>query len=159
MNSLSVFNKEIYFSSVAFNKAVLFTQSIQFENKVKVLHTLNSSKSFYFLVGLLGGFTTMIGNAAGPVIGVYLLMMHLQKNTFISIAAWIFAILNLFKFPLHYLIWETISPESLLTNIKLFPFILIGGVGGYFLVKRIPSDQYRLLVIIATFVSADLLLI
>jgi uncharacterized protein len=132
---------------------------ILFENKVKVGQVLLESKSFYLVFGVIGGFATMIGNAAAPLIGVYLLMMKLPKNNYISIAAWIFAILNLIKFPLHYFIWETITPESLLTNIKLAPFILLGGICGFWLVKTIPSDRYRQLIIGVTIVSAFLLLI
>ncbi len=132
---------------------------IIFENKVKMGQTLLKSKLFYLVFGVVGGFATMIGNAASPLIGVYLLLMYLPKNNYISIAAWIFAILNLIKFPLHYFIWETITPDSLLTNIKLAPFILLGGICGFWLVKTIPSDRYRQLIIGVTLVSAFLLLI
>ena len=37
------------------------------------------------LFGLLGGFTTMIGNAAGPVMSVYLLSMRKEKMEYIGI--------------------------------------------------------------------------
>ena len=39
------------------------------------------------LFGLLGGFTTMIGNAAGPVMSVYLLSMRKEKMEYIGINA------------------------------------------------------------------------
>ena len=40
--------------------------------------------------GLLGGFTTMIGNAAGPVMSVYLLSVGLPKYAFVGTSAWFF---------------------------------------------------------------------
>jgi len=55
---------------------------------------------FSSLAGLLAGFTTMIGNAAGPVMSIYLLSMRMPKNTFIGTAAWFFMIINLLKIPL-----------------------------------------------------------
>ena len=39
---------------------------------------------FAAILGLTGGFTTMIGNAAGPVMSLYLLAMHLPKNSYIG---------------------------------------------------------------------------
>lgn len=48
------------------------------------------SKWFAAGLGLLGGFTTMIGNAAGPVMALYLLSMRLPKNSYIGTGAWYF---------------------------------------------------------------------
>ncbi|MBR4845155.1 MAG: sulfite exporter TauE/SafE family protein, partial [Bacteroidaceae bacterium] len=47
--------------------------------------------------GLLGGFTTMIGNAAGPVLSVYLLSMRKGKMEYIGINAWFFLVVNFLK--------------------------------------------------------------
>lgn len=43
---------------------------------------------FAAAMGILGGFATMIGNVAGPVFAIYLLAMHLPKNSFIGTSAW-----------------------------------------------------------------------
>ena len=51
------------------------------------------------LFGLLGGFTTMIGNAAGPVMSVYLLSMRKEKMEYIGINVWFFLVVNLQKVP------------------------------------------------------------
>jgi hypothetical protein len=42
----------------------------------------------------MGGFTTMIGNAAGPVMAVYLLSMRLPKYSFVGTSAWFFLLVN-----------------------------------------------------------------
>ena len=60
-------------------------------------------------LGLLGGFSTMIGNAAGPVMALYLLSMRLPKNSYIGTGAWFFFIVNLSKVPLHIWSWKTIT--------------------------------------------------
>ena len=51
------------------------------------------------LFDLLGGFTTMIGNATGPVMSVYLLSMRKEKMEYIGINTWFFLVVNLLKVP------------------------------------------------------------
>jgi uncharacterized protein len=110
-------------------------------------------------MGVLGGFATMIGNVAGPIFAIYLLAMHLPKNSFIGTGAWFFLITNLIKFPLHIFIWKTISWQTLALNLTLFPGIAAGAFLGVWLVKKIPDKTYRNFVIIITALSAFLLLI
>jgi len=114
---------------------------------------------FAALMGILGGFATMIGNVAGPIFAIYLLAMHLPKNSYIGTGAWFFLILNLVKFPLHIFVWRTIDWESLKLDLLLLPGIALGAVAGIWLVKKIPDRTYRAFVIIVTALSALLLLI
>ena len=65
------------------------------------------------IFGLLGGFTTMIGNAAGPVMSVYLLSMRKEKMEYIGINAWFFLVVNLLKVPLQAFVWDNITWDSL----------------------------------------------
>jgi len=114
---------------------------------------------FAATMGVLGGFATMIGNVAGPIFAIYLLTMHLPKNNFIGTQAWFFLIINISKFPLHILVWKTITWESLKLDFMLLPGIALGAILGVFLVKKIPEKAYRAFVIIVTALSAFLLLI
>ena len=57
-------------------------------------------------LGILAGFTTMIGNLAGAVTNIYFLSMHLPKNVFIGTSAYVFFIINLFKIPFHIWVWK-----------------------------------------------------
>lgn len=110
-------------------------------------------------MGVLGGFATMIGNVAGPIFAIYLLSMHLPKNSFIGTGAWFFLIINTSKFPLHILVWETIDWQTLKLDAILFPGIAAGALLGVWLVKKIPEQTYRSFVIFITALSALLLLI
>ncbi|WP_347838929.1 sulfite exporter TauE/SafE family protein [uncultured Draconibacterium sp.] len=110
-------------------------------------------------MGILGGFATMIGNVAGPIFAIYLLAMHLPKNSFIGTGAWFFLILNFSKFPLHIFVWKTINWSTLSLNLLLLPAIAIGAFTGIKLVQRISDKLYRAAVIIVTALSAFLLLI
>ena len=108
-------------------------------------------------LGLLGGFSTMIGNAAGPILALYLLSMRLPKNIYIGTGAWFFFIVNVFKVPFHVGIWKTITVQSLLFDVLMIPAIALGALLGIWLVKFFPEKAYRIFIIATTLFSALLL--
>ena len=110
--------------------------------------------AFGAIFGLLGGFSTMIGNAAGPVMSVYLLAMRLPKNAFIGTTAWFFFMLNLFKIPLHIFVWKTITWSSFTLNLYVIPAIAIGIFIGIRIIHLIPEKEFRYFVIIMTFLAS-----
>ena len=114
---------------------------------------IKENKLFSIAVGFLGGFITMIGNAAGPIMSIYFLSMGFDKNKFIGTAAWFFLFVNLFKVPMHVLIWKTIDLNILLFDLSLFPFILVGAVTGVWIVKKIPERPYKIFVIVSVILS------
>ena len=114
---------------------------------------IKERKIFSIIVGFLGGFVTMIGNAAGPIMSIYFLSMGLNKNKFIGTAAWFFLFVNLFKVPFHIFIWNTIDLEIFLFDLSLFPLILIGAIIGVWIVKKIPEKPYKIFVIVSVVLS------
>jgi len=114
---------------------------------------------FAALMGIVGGFATMIGNVAGPILAIYLLAMHLNKKSFIGTTAWFFFIINLTKFPLQVLVWKNININTLTVDILVLPAIAFGAWLGVFFVKLIPEKAYKWFVIVITVLSAFLILI
>jgi uncharacterized membrane protein YfcA len=114
---------------------------------------------FAALFGIMGGFSTMIGNAAGPIMSVFLLSVRLPKASFVGTAAWFFMIINYLKLPLQYFVWRNITAEGLLFNLTMIPVIIAGAVLGIFLVKKMSEVHYRILVYVMTFISTGLLFI
>ena len=110
-------------------------------------------------MGVTGGFATMIGNVAGPVFAIYLLSLNLPKNNFIGTTAWFFAIINIIKLPLQILVWQNITIHSLLIDFLVFPLSGFGAWLGIKMVKAIPENNYRWLVIVITITSALLILL
>ena len=110
-------------------------------------------------IGLLAGITTMIGNLAGAFSNIYFLAMRLPKNEFIGTAAWLFLIINVIKLPFHFFIWETVTIESFIINLKLLPGIVVGLFVGVRLVKIIKDQFYRKMILILTAIGALLILI
>ncbi|GHT62508.1 anion permease [Spirochaetia bacterium] len=107
--------------------------------------------------GVLGGFTTMIGNAAGPIMSVFLLSMRLPKTVFVGTGAWFFLIVNYLKLPIQHFAWHNISRESLILNLMMVPTILIGAVIGVILVKKISEAHFRVMILALTVISTVLL--
>ena len=114
---------------------------------------IKENKIFSIVIGFLGGFITMIGNAAGPIMSIYFLSMGFNKNKFIGTAAWFFLFVNFFKVPFHVFIWNTIDLDILLFDLSLFPFILIGAIIGVWIVKKIPERPYKIFVILSVVLS------
>ena len=112
---------------------------------------------FSVSLGLLGGFASMIGNAAPSILALYLLSMRIPKLQLIGTSAWFFLLVNLFKLPLHVFIWNTITLKTLAFGLILGPVIVLGVFAGILIVRFIPEKPYRILVIVTTAVSSLLL--
>lgn len=110
-------------------------------------------------MGILAGFTTMIGNLAGAFSNIYFLATQLPKNELIATAAWLFFIINLFKVPFHVFSWETITVETLWIDLTLIPAAMVGFLAGNKLVTYISEQNYRWFLLIATTLGALLLFV
>jgi uncharacterized membrane protein YfcA len=114
--------------------------------------------AFAGFIGTTAGFTTMVGNLSGAFSNLYFLAMRVPKNQFIGTAAWLFLIVNLFKLPFHIFVWETISPATLMVDLKLLPAVGIGLFVGIRLVKIIKEQFFRKMILILTAIGASVIL-
>lgn len=114
---------------------------------------------FYIMVGILSGFASMIGNAAGPIFTIYLLALGFKKNNFMGTNAWFFFIINLTKLPLQIFVWHNLGINSLTTTILMIPVITVGAVLGFFVLKKINEKYFRYIVIVMTAIAAIRLLL
>lgn len=105
------------------------------------------------------GFTTMIGNAAGPVMSVYLLSMRKEKMEYIGINAWFFLVVNLQKVPFQIFAWDNINWGSFSLNLLMLPVIGIGALLGIRLVKLFPEKAFRRFIQIVTILSVAMMLV
>ena len=96
------------------------------------------------IAGLLAGFTTLIANAAGPVMIVYLLAMRLPKLEFLGTAAWFFLLLNLAKVPFMVHL-GLVTPSSLATNAVLVPLVAAGALLGRWLAERLDERRFEMI--------------
>lgn len=113
-----------------------------------------TNKLFANGMGVVGGFTSMVGNLAGSVMGIYLLSTRLPKNAYIGTAAWFFMVVNWFKFPFHVFVWHTISVNTMLFDLLLLPVILLGAYLGILIIKNFSEKNFRWFIIVMTLVAA-----
>ncbi|MFE2446593.1 sulfite exporter TauE/SafE family protein [Streptomyces sp. NPDC059426] len=99
--------------------------------------------------GVLGGFTTMVANAGGPVMSLYLLSAGFRKLGFLGTSAWFFLIVNVAKVPFSVGL-GLIDARSLLLDALLALFVLPGAYIGKACVDRINQRLFERLVIGAT---------
>jgi uncharacterized protein len=93
-------------------------------------------------IGVLAGFTTLVANAAGPLMAVYMLAMRLPKMDFVGTGAVFFLILNLFKVPFMVHL-GLIDSASFVVNLWLAPLVLGGAWFGRKLVVKIDQKVFE----------------
>ncbi len=108
---------------------------------------------FIALVGIGAGFFTMMANASGPIMIIYLLAMGLPKMEFMGTSAWFYLLLNTAKIPFS---WNLglITPESLTFDALMAPFVILGGLAGYQLLKRLDQKLFEELALGLTALAA-----
>jgi len=97
-------------------------------------------------LGWTAGVTTMLANAAGAVMTVYLLACRLPKYEFVGTAAWFFFIINVVKVPFSASL-GLINGSSLRLNLLLVPGILVGVAAGRFFIGKINQSAFEWLMI------------
>ncbi|MFB7090458.1 sulfite exporter TauE/SafE family protein [Streptomyces sp. NPDC056296] len=108
--------------------------------------------------GVLGGFTTMVANAGGPVMSMYLLSAGFRKLGFLGTSAFFFLIVNVSKLPFSAGL-GLIDGRSLLLDAALVVFVVPGAFIGKWAVTRINQRLFERLVIAATVVGGLQLLL
>jgi len=114
---------------------------------------------WWFAVGLgfLAGVTTMMANAAGPIMIIYLLAMRLPKVEFVGTGAWFFFVVNWLKVPFSANL-ELMTAESMKLDLIMLPFIAVGAAAGILVLKRIPQKAFTAVVQILAAAAAIRLL-
>ncbi len=136
---------------------ILFCVGFLFWSESRVLTAVPKKWWFASSIGFSAGFTTMIGNLAGPFANLFFLATRMPKNEIIGTAAWVFFIVNIFKVPFHVFSWKTITWETLLINVYLLPFVIIGFFVGVKMVDLFSEKQYRKFLLLVTALGAVLI--
>jgi uncharacterized membrane protein YfcA len=113
---------------------------------------------FVASTGVTGGFTTLVANAAGPVMTLYLLAMRLPKMEFLGTGAWYFFLLNWFKVPFMTNL-GLINARSLVAGIPLMICAIIGALFGKKLLPYINQHLFETLALAGTVLAAVKLLL
>jgi hypothetical protein len=107
---------------------------------------------FAAITGLLAGFTTMVANAAGPVMILYFLAIGLPKLVFVGTGAWFFMLVNAFKVPFSAHLGLITSHSLVMDAILLIPMIP-GALLGPVILRRINQKTFELMVLVLTAIA------
>jgi uncharacterized membrane protein YfcA len=109
------------------------------------------------LIGITAGFITLVANAAGPLMAIYLVAMRLPKMEYVGTAAVFFMLLNLFKVPFMVDL-GLITPQSFGFNLMLAPAVLLGVLAGRWLVARVNQSLFEQLVLLLSAIGGIMLI-
>lgn len=105
-----------------------------------------------FILGIFGGFASLVGHAAGPPIYGYMIPMKLPPVRYVATTSTLFAIMNLVKWiPFVYL--GLVNPVNMATGIALLPFSVAGVIVGLAVMRRVEAKLFYDLVYVGMFVS------
>ena len=113
---------------------------------------------FAAITGVLAGFTTMVANAAGPVMILYFLAIGLPKLVFVGTGAWFFMLVNAFKVPFSIRLGLITKHSLMLDAILLIPLVP-GALLGPVILRRINQKTFERMVLILTAIATLRLLL
>ncbi|MDR3229557.1 MAG: sulfite exporter TauE/SafE family protein [Puniceicoccales bacterium] len=102
------------------------------------------SRVFGAATGVMAGFTTLVANAAGPLVTIYFLAMRLPKMEFVGTGAIFFMVVNWVKVPFMADL-GLINTGSLRFNALLLPAVLLGTLVGRILIARVNQKTFETL--------------
>ncbi|WP_082537639.1 sulfite exporter TauE/SafE family protein [Angustibacter sp. Root456] len=105
------------------------------------------------VLGGLSGFTSMVANAGGAFMSIYLLRAGVGVMSFIGTAAWFFFVVNLVKLPLSIML-GLVTVQSLYVLVALAPLVLAGGWLGRKIAPRLSPRVFEVLVMVFTVLGA-----
>lgn len=108
--------------------------------------------------GALAGFTTMVANAGGPAMSLYLLAARFDKWRFLGTQAWFFFAVNVVKLPVSMSL-GIVRPVTAALSAVLIPGVVVGAVIGRILIQRINQKLFERLVMILAAAAAVYLVI
>ncbi len=101
-----------------------------------------NSRLFAWGMGFLAGVMTMLANAAGPAMMLYLLAMNISKEQFVGTGAWIYLAINIFKVPFSVSL-GLMTAASFSVNLMLLPCVILGSVLGVRLMRKISGPMFE----------------
>ena len=91
--------------------------------------SFQKATSLTLVIGFFAGAASMISNAAGPIFGIYLLLLGLNKDAFVGTRAWFFFLMNAVKLPFSAGL-GLMNLSTLTLDVMAIPLVLVGAYLG-----------------------------
>lgn len=119
-----------------------------------LLKSLNINfKKLSFLFGVLGGFSSFIGNVSGPLMSIYLLNINLDKNKFYSTRSWFYFVVNFTKLVLYFFVLKNVNSYTLTRGLTAIPTVFLGIYVGRFIVGKMNQNVFEKFIVIVSILS------
>jgi uncharacterized protein len=144
----------LIFSSVwELNKKRINLAALPWDDQAGPKKTLITSTT-----GVLIGALSMSANASGPIMAVYLIKVKLPILIFMGTTSWAFFIINVAKVPFNIAL-GLITLETLQFGLIMSPLILIGGLLGQKVIKKLNQDKFEKFALYSTLIAGFLLFV
>ena len=112
-----------------------------------------ASSALMVSTGTISGFTSMVANAGGAILSLYLLRLRLPVMVFLGTTAWFFFVVNVVKVPislgLGLLDWSTVR-----ATLVLSPAVVVGALAGRAVARRMSLATFEWVILGVTFAAA-----
>lgn len=103
--------------------------------------------------GTTAGFTSMLANAGGPVMNLYLLNVKSAVLGFLGTTAWVFFAINLMKLPFSIGL-GLLTADMVVTALACLPMLYLGAWTGLRIARRISLETFKQLILLFTAIAA-----
>jgi uncharacterized membrane protein YfcA len=115
-------------------------------------YKLAMTRGFGVYAGTAGGIATVLANAAGPIMQIYMVSRRMDKMELVGVGARFFLVINLLKLPLSAGL-NLINQETLTMNLILAPVVALGVFGGRKLILVIPQKAFEGTVVVFAIIA------
>lgn len=150
---------------VVLGVTILVLVALQLLRFVRKSPAVDPSPAITNVVGVTGGFTTFVANAAGPVINTYFVGIGLQKDELIATSAWFYFGVNATKVPVYVGIqtWASggkfFTANSLRYDLLLAPIVIVAMFVGRWLLHRIAQRTFTIAVLVLAAIASTKLIL
>ena len=110
-------------------------------------------------LGLLAGIVAVISNVASGISNIYMLYHIREKRAFIGANSLLYLFVTGAKIIIYLVFWDIFTEETLLVSLWLLPPIVLGLAAATFLIRIIPENVYRTIVLGSVFYAGIAMLV
>lgn len=137
---------------------VLVLLSLELVTRRTPSATYKELTSFAVVIGFFAGFATTVGNAAGPIMGIYLIMMGLTKEQLMGTGAWFYLLVNTTKVPI-FMAQGMLTLAEFPFLLYMLPMVVLGSVLGRRLLMILSQQVFDRIVLGFAALTAVLLIL
>jgi len=122
--------------------------------KVSIMQHPLSTK----ITGFLGGFVSLISNAAGPIFSLFFMEQKLSKAEYVSTRSWAFMAINLAKVPVLLSV-GALTMDTAVIGLQALPGLVVGAAIGFWFLSKLKLEAFKWLIRVMAGIAAIKLMV